>query len=218
MTRTSNARLAGSAFLVYIAAGITSMVLFGRASAGGTVAERLAAIDQNRAFVGVVELLGLVQCLSALVLGVTLWAITRDEDADLSMLGMLCRVGEGLVGVTSIPETQRLLWLAATRGDGSLDAGATNALGAYMLKGDSSLTATLFAVGSTLFCYLLLRGRMIPTVLAWIGVVASVLLVVVLPLQLAGFLHGAVTMYVWLPMLAFEVPFAVWLLTKGVKG
>jgi hypothetical protein len=57
---------------------------------------------------------------------------------------------------------------------------------------------------------------MIPITLAWLGVVASALLVVLLPLQLAGFLSGPVTSFMWLPMLAFEVPLAVWLLVKGV--
>src|SRR2546425_12018777 len=91
-----------------------------------------------------------------------------------------------------------------------------HALGAYLLQGNVALTATFFAVGSTLFSYLLLRGRMIPIPLAWLGVVASVLLVVGLPLQLAGFLRGPVTSIMWLPMLAFEVPLALWLLIKGV--
>jgi hypothetical protein len=61
-----------------------------------------------------------------------------------------------------------------------------------------------------------LRGRMIPIPLAWLGVVASVLLVVGLPLQLAGFLGGPVTSLLWLPMAVFEVPLALWLLIKGV--
>jgi hypothetical protein len=42
-------------------------------------------------------------------------------------------------------------------------------------------------------------------------------LVVLLPLQLAGFLHGPITSLMWLPMLAFEVPLAFWLLVKGVS-
>jgi hypothetical protein len=57
---------------------------------------------------------------------------------------------------------------------------------------------------------------MIPIPLAWLGVVASVLLVICLPLQLAGFLGGPITSFMWLPMLAFEVPLAFWLLIKGV--
>ena len=80
------------------------------------------------------------------------------------------------------------------------------------------LTATFFAVGSTAFAYLLLRGRMIPVPLAWLGVVASAVLVVGLPLQLAGWVHGPITSVMWLPMLAFEVPLGLWLLTKGVAA
>jgi hypothetical protein len=37
----------------------------------------------------------------------------------------------------------------------------------------------------------------------------------VLPLQVAGFIQGSVTNLVWIPMLAFEVPLALWLLIQG---
>jgi hypothetical protein len=74
-----------------------------------------------------------------------------------------------------------------------------------------------FAVGSTCFTYLLLRGRMIPVALAWLGVIASVLLVVCLPLQLAGSLPNSMKMIIFLPMLVFEVTLAVWFFVKGVR-
>jgi hypothetical protein len=150
------------------------------------------------------------------VLAVTLYALTRGEDPDLAMLALICRVGEGLVGSFSVPGLLALLWLATSTGATGPDTAAAHVLGAYLLRGDMAFTATFFAVGSTLFCYLLLRGRMIPLPLAWLGVVASFLLVVALPLQLVGFLRGPVTSLIWLPMLAFEVPFAFWLLLKGV--
>lgn len=75
---------------------------------------------------------------------------------------------------------------------------------------------TFLVVGSTLFSYLLLRGRMIPVLLAWLGVLASALLVVTLPLQLTGLLQGPATWYMWMPMLVFEVVLALWLIIKGV--
>jgi hypothetical protein len=56
---------------------------------------------------------------------------------------------------------------------------------------------------------------MIPVPLGWLGVVASVLLVVALPLELAGVLRGAVTQLIWLPMAAFEIPLGFWWLIKG---
>jgi hypothetical protein len=75
--------------------------------------------------------------------------------------------------------------------------------------------ATFFAAGSTIFSYLPLRGQVIPVVLGWLGVAASALLMVCLPLQLAGFLRGPFTSFMWTSMAAFEVPLGIFLLIKG---
>jgi hypothetical protein len=216
MTRTTNARIAGFTFLLYIAAGIASVVLFRRATSGEGIAAKLAGIAEHASDVSVLVVLGLLQCFSAIVLAVTLYAITRDQDQDLAMLGLTCRVGEGIIGGLSIPGTLTLLWLATSTGTDAPATDAAHALGAYLLREDVALTGTFFAVGSTLFAYLLLRGRMIPIPLAWLGVGASALLVVGLPLRLAGLVHGPMTSLMWLPMLAFEVPLTLWFLTRGV--
>jgi len=176
MTRPTNARAAGTAFLVYIAAGVTPM-----------------AVATGR-LIGIV--LSLTECFCALVLAVTLYAITRDEDPDIALLALACRVVEGMLGATF------LVWRLAGAPVG--DAPRYNFM----------IAALFFAVGSTLFCWLLLRGRMIPLAMAWLGLIASVLLVVGLPLQLGGVVTGAPTQIMWLPMLAFEVPFGVWLIVK----
>jgi hypothetical protein len=165
MTRSTNARLAGITFVVYIVAGISSMMITGRENAS--------------------SVLSIVMSLSAVVLGVTLYAITRDVDADLAMIALACRV------VESIPINERA-------------------------------SAIFFAIASTIFSVLLLRGRMIPVALAWLGVAASVLLVVLLLLQRAGlFTSGtswssSVTWIVWMPMLVFELALAAWFIAKGV--
>jgi hypothetical protein len=221
MTRTTNARIAGFTFLFYIAAGVSSMVLFGRATRGDGIAAKLASIAQHATDVRIVVLLTLLTTFSAIVLGVTLYAITRELDPDLAMLGLICRVIEGLNGVAGISATLKLIWLATDTGANALDAGARHALGAFLLNGAGS-APIFFAVGSTLFSWLFLRGRMIPIALAWLGVLASILLVVITPLQTAGLFGGSgswgssVTWLVWLPMLVFEVTLALWLLIKGV--
>jgi len=216
MTRTANARVAGFTFLFYIAATLTCMTLNDRASGGPDPAARLEAISRHPTEMAVVVILLLFQCFSALVLAVTLHALTRETDRDLAMMGLLCRAAEGIIGGAGIASTLAVVDLARTTGAGVPDLAARHLLGAYLLREDIALTATFFAVGSLLFAYLLLRGRMIPTPLAWLGVVASVLLVVELPLQLAGFVHGPITRLVYLPMLAFEVPLGFLLLVKGV--
>lgn len=223
MTRTTTARIAGFTFLFYIAAGITSLFKFGRASRGEGIAARLASIAQHATDVRLVILLGLLLCFSALVLGVTLYALTREQDPDLALLGLICRVAEGLAGII-LPRTLGLLWLATATGADEPDPAAAHALAAFLLKsGAWSASAIFFAVGSTLFSWLFLRGRMIPLALAWLGVLASVLLVVILPLQLSGFLPavnwlGPATWLMWLPMLVYEVALALWLILKGVAA
>ncbi len=160
-TRTY-ARVAGFTFLFYIAAGITSL---------GLGKSQLS------------DLLLLLQSFSALVLGVTLFALTYKQGLALATLALTFRVVEAVQ------------------------------------YGESAI---YFAVASLLFSWLLLRGAMIPGAFAWLGVVASAALVVVLPLQLAGLFGGSMswsssaTWLVWLPMLVYEVGLALWLLVKGV--
>ena len=215
MTRTTNSKIAGFTFLAYIAAGITSSVVFGRVTTGEGVAAKLAGIAQHPTEVGIVVELGFIQAFAALVLAVTLYAITREQDPDLAMLALTCRVAEGVISGSSILRTPALVWLATAAGVNAPNTATAHALGSYLLRGDVAVTATFFAVGSTLFSYLLLRGRMIPIALAWLGVAASVLLVIGLPLQAAGFLRGSMSSVMWLPMLVFEVPLGVWLMVKG---
>jgi hypothetical protein len=154
MTSPSTSRVAGTAYLLYIAMGISSM----------------AAPAQLR------SLLVTVMAFCAVTLGVTLYAITRHVDGELSLLAMLCRV---------------------------LEAG-------------SATGEIYFAVGSTIFCFLLLKGRTIPAWLSWLGLLSSGGLVLQLSVQQAA---GAstdwsspVTWVIWFPLLIFEVTFAAVLL------
>lgn len=69
VTRTTNSRIAGFAFLFYIAVGVTQMVLGGAISAPGTAA-RLALMAQRPSRVQVEILLTLLTSMTALTLAV----------------------------------------------------------------------------------------------------------------------------------------------------
>jgi hypothetical protein len=147
-----------------------------------------------------------------------MYALTHEQDRDLAMLALSCRVVEGALGAVFLPLTLGLLSIATAAGTSPPDAAPPDALALLVLAARSRnpiVAATFFAVGSALFSWLLLRGRMIPASLAWLGVSASVLLVVGLPLQLVGALRGPVTHFMWIPMAAFEIPLGFWLLIKG---
>jgi len=223
MTRRANARLAGFMFLFYIATGIAGMVLFAPATSGETTAAKLASVAQHATLVRVEAVYSVAMMMNPFVLAVALYALTREYDRDLALLALLCRVTEGVIGGGMSALTNRALLSVATTAVGAAGAGAAaaSALGSVLLPVQGLTTliaATAFAIGSTIYCYLFLRARTIPVSLSWLGVVASVLLVVGLPLQMAGFIEGLVTSLMWIPMAVFEVAFALWLLIKGVAA
>src|SRR3954469_7844108 len=173
MTRRTNARIAGVTYLFYIAVAFPDMLIFGRATRGNGITAQLATMAQHAGDLRLSAVLSLLSGLCAIVLGVTLHAITRDEDPDLALLAMMCRVGEGLTAFVAIPVTLGLAWIATSAvGDGA-NAGAIQTLASFLLQRDPLIPAWLFSVGSTIFCWLLLRGRMIPVWLAWTGMLGS---------------------------------------------
>ena len=220
MTLRSNTRLAGFTFLAYIFTGIASMTVFGNATDGSDTAARLASIASHGTALRVSAVLGLMTFFEAVALGVTLFALTRDQDLDIAIVAMCCRVGEGVLGAVSAVTTMQLLPIAAARGNpGSPEAAAAIVVGASLLDPSVASPAfggLCFAVGSTLFAYLFLRARSIPVWLAWLGLMASLLLVGALPLSLAGFLPAWLAWPIWMPMLVFELTLAFWLLIRGV--
>lgn len=222
MTPRTNARTAGVTFLFYIALGLTGLALDRRAAGAEGSGALLASLAEHAVEARLSAVLSVAMGLCALVLAVTLYALTHGEDAELARFAMLCRVGEGLVGLAGLPASLGLLRLATAAAEpGVPDAAAANALGEYLSStggGGALVSSILFAAGSAPFCYLFLRARSIPAWLAWLGLAASLLLLVTLPARLGGVLAGPATGYVWMPMLLFELLFAGWLLVRGVAG
>jgi Domain of unknown function (DUF4386) len=219
MTLRTNARLTGAMFLLYIATGLTSLAVSGSYVGSAGAAVELATVARHASAARLNVLLTLLQVAYAVGLGVTLYALTRDQDSDLARMGLFCRVGEGMIGVVGAVQSLGLVTLAtAAAGMEGLNAAGANALATFLLRqGGAQIAALCFAVGSTLFCYLFLRARSIPAILAWLGVIASVFLVIALPVQILTGIRGPVAMLAWIPMAVFEVWLALWLIFKGVR-
>jgi hypothetical protein len=215
------ARIAGFTFLFYIAVALPGELLLRRATRGADTPARLATIAAHFPYVRTAILLTFLSSISALVLAVALYALTRDDSGELAVLTLVSRTCEGALGMLGVPNLLQLIEVARLRsGSGAMDAGTVNVLGTYLLMPGQGamLGAPFFAVGSLAFCWSLLRGSWFPRILAWIGCAASALLVVGLPLALAGLLPAWLQVVLWLPALAFEVPAGLWLLVKFPKG
>ncbi len=220
MTRRTNARIAGATYLLYIAVSFPAISLFDRAIDAQGTAAQLALIARHATDLRVVVVLSLLACFAAFTLAVALYAITRDEDRELALLALTCRVAEGVVNAINVLAIVGVLWLA-TDVDAAREVSTTNVLGSFLLSvqvWSTAIAATFFAVGSTIFSWLLLRGRMIPRALAWLGVLASALVVPILPFQLIGLAPELLTQLMWIPVGVFELVLAPWLLIKGVAA
>lgn len=219
MKRQTSARIAGVTYLFYIAVAFPSMILSSSATAGTTIGARLASVAHHTTYLRVSLILTVLSAFSALTLAVTLYGITRYEDPEVAMFGLVCRVAEGVVGGLLF-STSGLLWLATVQGSNTLDAQSAQTIGALLLKAggwQSGAGATFFAAGSTAFCWLLWRGRMIPAPLAMIGVIGSAIILVEQPLELAGVFKGPIAQMMWIPIAVFEITVAGWFLVKGVR-
>lgn len=222
MTLRTNARLAGFAFLIYIGTAMSSLVLFNRVAGGDGIGATLASIAGNEPLVRLTALLTMLQYVWAVLLGVTLYALTRDQDRDLAMLAMFGRFTEGLMGYFAADNRLQLLSVAKTSvaATSAADAAAAQALGAWILGGHG-MGPISFALASTIFSYLFVRAKSIPAPLAWLGFLSSGVLAGILCLQLAGVLRAmgwgsAVTWIMWMPLAVFEIGLALWLIFRGV--
>lgn len=89
MTRRTNARIAGIAYLLYLAVAYPSMLLSNRVTSGDGMAAKLANMALHATDVRLTAVRSLIGCFCALVLAVTLYALTREQDRDLATLGRL---------------------------------------------------------------------------------------------------------------------------------
>jgi hypothetical protein len=224
MTNTTNSRIAGITFLAYIAIGISSMYVDTLILRGADdIATRLANIAESTPLMQLQILLTLLSAVCAIVIAVTVYGLTRAIDRELAVFAFVFRVAEGIVIMMATLLVIASMSVAANAAGSGGENGHFLAMGTVLQKIESvigmGVAALCFAAGSTFYCYLFLRGRSIPVALAWLGFISSVILVILLPLQLAGYLkEGPVTSYMWIPMLLFELVLSFWLIFKGVKS
>jgi hypothetical protein len=218
-TRGTLARVVGLTIFFYIAISIVGGDVFGRITAGHTTAARLGNIARHGPEMGLSFVLALLTVFAALIVAVALYALVRDEDANLALFALTCRLVESVLNATVAVAMLALLSVAMQAARPGSDVGTLDGLGSFLLKfqGWSTIvSAPVFGVGSGLFYYLFARARSIPAPLAWFGVLSSALLVLTIPLQGLQIIKGPIALYVWLPSLIFELIFAPWLLIKGV--
>ncbi len=162
----------------------------------------------------------IISGVTAIVFMWAFYALLRAVHADLALFALLCRFAEVSTGAGMIVSSFTALenYTGAT---GDFGVGARQALHELIFAGHDGamyIASITFAVGSTVFFYLLFQSRFVPRFLSGLGMLGSVIgamfsfAYVLVPAQVP-----ALGIVAWMPMLIAEVGTGLWLLIAGAN-
>jgi hypothetical protein len=211
--------VAGVLFLITEVAAIGGRVLYGPLL--GNPDYIVSAGVDNQVFLGALfEVILAVACVGT---GVVLYPIVKRQNESLALGYLSARVLEAaaiLVGVISVLS---VVTLRQNLDGEAADASAT-AVGAALL----AIHAWTFwmgpgialGIGTLLLASLMYSSGLVPRAVAWLGFIGGSLILLSSIAVLFGVYDqdGTVGLVVALPVFAWEVSLAIWLISKGFKA
>jgi hypothetical protein len=215
-TQRAYARLAGLMYLLVLAFDIAGIAVTARIAGGGGFAEASQHIAASETLYRLGLCLSLAGSLATIPLAIGLHAVLRPVDANLALMALLFRAAEATLGGAGAVAAFSVLQvhLAATHA-GALSAGQLGEL-AGLRAGGTEVAAIFFSVGSTIFFAVFARSRYIPGVMAWWGVLASLVYAAAWLVSLVA-PQAPVVGPASAPILAAELATALWLLVAGIR-
>lgn len=221
--RTKAARIAGAAYLITLAVGIIGQFFVQASLVVSSDATQTAQniVEHERLFrIGIAS--DLIAFTGVVILTVALYVLLKPLNEHLAMLAAFWRLAE--VAIYCVITLGSLVALALLSGGDHLktfEVGQLHSLVQLALGARSfgySIGLIPFALGSTVFSYLLLRSGYVPKALAAWGVFASLLLltsvfwIIVFPSTAEAPLQASFG-----AMIIYEVTVGFWLLLRGAQ-
>lgn len=220
MTRESrrSAVLAGTFFIVASVAAIVGLALYDPLLNDPRYV--LESTGDTRVLLGAFA--ELILAVSVIGTAVTLYPIVRRENEGIALGYVAGRVSEAVIIVVGIVSVLSVV---------SLSQGATGADAASLLTAGDALVAIHdwtfllgpgFAIGlnTLMLAYLMYRSRLIPRAIAVTGLVGGPLIFASSTAVLFGAYEQVSTLgsIAAIPVFAWEMSLAVWLIAKGFRG
>ena len=154
-------------------------------------------------------------------LAVAFYVMLKPVGSAIALLAAFWRLGEAvilghmtlnsMVVVDILSHSDRLVGFSADQ----IQTLASLYLGAQ--GAEFSIGLVFYALGSTLFCYLLLKSRYIPSVLAWWGLLGSVISLLSALTIIAFPAASGIAPNCYIPVGTFEIAAGIWLLFRGIR-
>jgi len=212
-------RLLGAAFLAVVLTSLSSGLIVTAVVGSGGTSEMLVGIANQPTLMRLSILGDLVTSVGVVVLAALLYLVLRDQGRIIALIAFGCWLAEAIALAVSKIGSAALIPLSQE----FVRAGAPpnsyyQTLGDFLYHGvavqlGQTTHMFFYCVGGILWYYLLYRSRFVPRVISIYGLAAVTSGLVGIVLE---FLGQTVPIFVYLPILPFELAIGGWLLVRGI--
>ena len=155
------------------------------------------------------------------ILAVAFYTLLRHVSSPLALLAAFWRVGESVIlGHMTLNGMTALDILTVPGHPQEFSPGQLQALAAIFLGNQAnefSIGLVFYSLGSSLFCYLLIKSRFVPALLSWWGFVSSLVALVSTVVIIVFPSTDVIAPGCYAPVGIFEIFTGTWILTVGIK-
>ena len=210
-------RYIGVAFLLQaVASFVAGSMLPGVLSVSDNIVETMTDLANNVLRVRVGITVELITVIALVILSSLLFIVLKKQNMKIALVALGLRLTEVALLAGSRIKTFSLLRISQA----SISEGHPTylqTLGSLTYETQEfayAVNMVFFALGGTLFYYLLFQSRYVPRWLALFGLIAAPLALIGTVIELLGY---SVPLIMFIPNLPFELTIGLWLLIKGAR-
>ena len=213
-------RLLGAAFLIVALTSLASGLLLTSVVGSGGISDVLVGISNRLTLMRIFILGDLVISLGIIVLAALLYTVLNKQNKIIALVALGCWVTEAIALAISKIGASALIPLSLE----FVKAGAPQhsyyqTLAGFLYNGiviqlGQTIELLFYCFGAMLWYSLFYRSRYIPRLISLFGLIAVSVALVGLAIE---FLGHDVSIFVFLPILPFELTIGTWLLLRGIK-
>lgn len=216
-------RIAGVGYLLtLIVPTLSAIFIYFKLIVPGNAALTTANILANESLFRVGIASDLIMSFNLIILSMALFTILKTVNKNLALFAALWKLAEGiLVGVVTFSGIVSLLLINGKVHSSVLGTEQLHAIAGLILDSRLALFSIIIGfggIGSTLFCYLFLKSKYIPGLLAAFGVLSYSLHIIHFFVFLLFPNYEVISQAICIPpSILFEIAIGLWLLVKGVN-
>ena len=215
--KKNTSRFIGAAFLLQAAASfVAGSMLPGVLNVSDNIVDTMNNLANNVLKVQVGIVVELITVIALIILSSLLFIVLKKQNMKIALVALGLRLTEVALLAGSRIETFSLLRISqASVSEGHPTYLQTLGNLTYETQEYAyTVNMVFFALGGTLFYYLLYQSRYVPRWLAIFGLIAAPLALIGTVIELLGY---SVPLIVFIPNLPFELAIGFWLLFKGAR-